>query len=81
MSCTLDDGPLETLNLIDAVQRLGIDYRFRTEIDDILERHYAILVKLNGDLINDNNLYEVSLRFRLLRQRGYFVPSGKPRLC
>uniref|UniRef100_A0A0A0LS57 Terpene synthase N-terminal domain-containing protein n=1 Tax=Cucumis sativus TaxID=3659 RepID=A0A0A0LS57_CUCSA len=75
MSFSLDD-PLETLNLIDAVQRLGLDYRFQTEIDAILERHYAIFVGQEGDGMNDDDLHEVALRFRLLRQRGYFVSSA-----
>ncbi|TYJ99410.1 (3S,6E)-nerolidol synthase 1-like [Cucumis melo var. makuwa] len=74
MSCSLDD-PLESLNLIDAVQRLGLEYRFQTEIDAILEHHYAIFVDHDGDCMNDNDLHEVALRFRLLRQRGYFVSS------
>ncbi|XP_038893757.1 (3S,6E)-nerolidol synthase 1 isoform X2 [Benincasa hispida] len=74
MSCTLDDS-LKTLNLIDAVHRLGLDYRFKTEIDVILQHQYAIFIDLDGDHMNDNNLHEVALRFRLLRQQGYYVSS------
>lgn len=62
---------LEGLNMIDAVQRLGIDYHFQQEIDQILHKQMNIMISAHGDL------HEVSLRFRLLRQQGYFVPDGK----
>lgn len=65
-----EDPSLETLDLVDAAQRLGVDYRFQTEIDLILESHYAIANSPGDDL------HQVALRFRLLRQRGYFVSSG-----
>ena len=61
---------LEGLNMIDAVQRLGIDYNFQREIDEILHKQMSI-VSARDDL------HEVALRFRLLRQHGYFVPEGK----
>ncbi|XP_022140146.1 (3S,6E)-nerolidol synthase 1-like [Momordica charantia] len=64
-----EDPSLETLDLVDAAQRLGVDYRFQTEIDLILESHYAIANSPGDDL------HQVALRFRLLRQRGYFVSS------
>ncbi|XP_062013362.1 (3S,6E)-nerolidol synthase 1 [Rosa rugosa] len=57
---------LEGLNVIDAVQRLGIDYHFQQEIDEILHKQMNI-VSAHDDL------HEVALRFRLLRQQGYFV--------
>ncbi|GAY60880.1 alpha-humulene/(-)-(E)-beta-caryophyllene synthase [Citrus sinensis] len=51
------------LHLIDAVQRLGVAYQFEKEIEDELQ-------KLANDLGSDSdNLYTVSLRFRLLRQQ------------
>lgn len=60
---------LEGLNMIDAVQRLGIDYHFQQEIGEILHKQMNIMISAHGDL------HEVSLRFRLLRQQGYFVPD------
>ena len=61
---------LEGLNMIDAVQRLGIDYHFQQEIDQILHKQMSTVVSASDDL------HEVALRFRLLRQQGYFVPDG-----
>ncbi|KAJ4826034.1 putative terpene synthase 13 [Turnera subulata] len=68
----LGEDPLESLAMIDAIQRLGIDYHFQEEIEAILERQYLI------SSVNHSNqdLYEVALRFRLLRQEGYYVPEG-----
>ncbi|KAK3199554.1 hypothetical protein Dsin_022969 [Dipteronia sinensis] len=59
----------QKLCLINAVQRLGVAYHFEREIEDALENLY------NNYSDDDNNLYTVSLRFRLLRQQGYYVPS------
>ncbi|XP_059660943.1 (3S,6E)-nerolidol synthase 1-like [Cornus florida] len=69
------EDPLEGLAMIDAVQRLGIDYHFHEKIDEVLQRHYT---KINTHTCVDNydDLYEVSLRFRLLRQEGYYVTAG-----
>ncbi|GAV89482.1 Terpene_synth domain-containing protein/Terpene_synth_C domain-containing protein, partial [Cephalotus follicularis] len=60
----------EGLTMIDAVQRLGIDHYFQEEIEEILKRQY-MTTNTNGGHTND--LYEVALRFRLLRQEGYRV--------
>ena len=59
--------------MIDVVQRLGIDYYFQDEIELILRRQYSIFFT-DGDRYND--LQEVALRFRLLRQQGYYVSPG-----
>ncbi|KAF5472097.1 hypothetical protein F2P56_008838 [Juglans regia] len=66
-----DDG-FECLNMINAIQRLGIDYHFEEDIDAILKGQYAKYIA-HGDC--GQNLHEVALRFRLLRQRGYYVPA------
>ncbi|KAL5774684.1 hypothetical protein ACOSP7_012241 [Xanthoceras sorbifolium] len=65
------EDPFEGLAMIDAVQRLGIDYHFQAEIEEILQRHYMIIT--NG--YHSHDLQEVALRFRLLRQQGYNVPA------
>ena len=62
---------LEGLNLVDAVLRLGINYHFQGEIQTILQNQYMFFVDHDGD-----ELYEVALRFRLLRQGGYYVSAG-----
>ncbi|KAG6692402.1 hypothetical protein I3842_10G112900 [Carya illinoinensis] len=67
-----DDG-FESLNMINAIQRLGIDYHFQEDIDAILKGQYAKYIA-HGDC--GQNLQEVALRFRLLRQRGYYVPAN-----
>ncbi|XP_052289239.1 (3S,6E)-nerolidol synthase 1-like isoform X1 [Citrus sinensis] len=67
-----DDDSFEGLAMIDVVQRLGIDYYFQDEIELILRRQYSIFFT-DGDRYND--LQEVALRFRLLRQQGYYVSA------
>lgn len=65
----------ESLNMIDVVQRLTIDHYFQEEIDEILRRQYVKYVTDLGDC--GHELQEAALRFRLLRQRGYYVPAGE----
>ncbi|KAB1215300.1 (-)-germacrene D synthase [Morella rubra] len=66
--------PLEKLELIDAIQRLGVSYHFEREIDDLLggihEYHSS---KKHVEI--DEDLYTVALCFRLLRQHGYNISS------
>ncbi|KAB1227455.1 (-)-germacrene D synthase [Morella rubra] len=63
------DKPLEKLNLIDTIQRMGVGYHFENEIEDILQE----LHKAPHGHEFDGDLHFISLRFRLLRQQGYFV--------
>ncbi|KAA8515440.1 hypothetical protein F0562_018949 [Nyssa sinensis] len=65
-----DDDPLQGLIMIDAIQRLGFDYYFQEEIEAVLQRQYMAISDTHFD---KNDLYEVSLRFRLLRQEGHNV--------
>ncbi|CAL1397691.1 unnamed protein product [Linum trigynum] len=67
MSC-----PVETLVLIDAVQRLGIDYHFQETIGAVLYDEFCATV---ADRRREDGLFEVSLSFRLLRQQGHPIPS------
>ncbi|KAF2305023.1 hypothetical protein GH714_001122 [Hevea brasiliensis] len=62
-----EDDALEDLSMVDAIQRLGIEYLFKEEIGSILQRHSTI-----HRTYNDNDLHEAALRFRLLRQEGVF---------
>lgn len=73
LSRTAEVDPLEGLNMIDAIQRLGIDHCFREEIEAILQRQYTMPTYY---FHTKTRLHEIALRFRLLRQHGYFVPAG-----
>ena len=66
------EDPSESLMMIDAIQRLGIDYIFEEEIEAILEDQFIFL----NDSEHHEDLHEVALRFRLLRQQGHFVSAG-----
>ncbi|KAK9151967.1 hypothetical protein Syun_010276 [Stephania yunnanensis] len=69
LKATTND-PLEQVNLINALQRLGVGYRFTIEIEEALkEIHNSTPDFLN----NDHDLYATALYFRLLRQEGYKV--------
>ncbi|KAK4490035.1 hypothetical protein RD792_000689, partial [Penstemon davidsonii] len=63
---------LHKLDLVDAIQRLGVAYHFEKEIDDYLKYIY----NNNNNYDNDDDLRIVALRFRLLRQQGYNVPAN-----
>ncbi|XP_018851407.2 (-)-germacrene D synthase-like [Juglans regia] len=62
------DQPSKQLNIIDVLQRLGVAYHFERDIGEALERIYA-----SSGASDDNDLYHVSLHFRLLRQQGFRV--------
>ncbi|KAK8992265.1 hypothetical protein V6N11_048353 [Hibiscus sabdariffa] len=69
----VSEDPFQGLAMTDAILRLGIDHHFQHEIEQVLQRNYM----LSGDKdFHNSDLREVSLRFRLLRQEGYFVPAG-----
>nr|GMD52373.1 (-)-germacrene D synthase-like [Ipomoea batatas] len=58
--------------MINKIQRLGVCYQFENEIDTSLEYIFKAYDDFN-DGEDENDLYVVSLRFRLLRQDGYHV--------
>ncbi|KAK9674013.1 hypothetical protein RND81_12G205200 [Saponaria officinalis] len=63
--------PQEQLELIDALERLGVAYHFEKEIDEALETAFK---SFDGDCRNAD-LNHVSLRFRIFRQHGFYVSS------
>ncbi|KAK9292933.1 hypothetical protein L1049_020915 [Liquidambar formosana] len=63
--------PLDQLELVDVLQRLGLSYHFEEEIRRILNSIYGN----DSDEWKNENLYAVALEFRLLRQHGYNVPQ------
>ncbi|KAL4355541.1 hypothetical protein GQ457_06G022140 [Hibiscus cannabinus] len=71
---SLDDNLSQKLDLIDAVQRLGVAYHFDKEIEDALQiiyHHHC------NHTQNDDDLYTTAVRFRLLREHGFHVDSAE----
>ncbi|XP_010547053.1 PREDICTED: S-(+)-linalool synthase, chloroplastic-like [Tarenaya hassleriana] len=68
------ENRFESLEMIDAIQRLGIDHHFRCEIEEIL----GTLYKQGGryGCYGHHDLREVALCFRLLRQGAHHVPQS-----
>jgi len=63
----------DTVSLMDALERLGIDNHFREEIDVALSRIHG---EGDTDVGSSHDLHTVALRFCLLRQHGFWVPTG-----
>ncbi|KAL5803912.1 hypothetical protein ACOSQ3_030712 [Xanthoceras sorbifolium] len=68
------NDPVEKVNLINSLSRLGVLYYFRAEI----EEHLTHIFEAQPSLLNDNDydLYTTALLFRVLRQHGYKVSSN-----
>ncbi|XP_042981933.1 myrcene synthase, chloroplastic-like [Carya illinoinensis] len=68
--------PLQQLELIDIIQRLGISYHFESDIRTILESSIYNANYQGGYMGKKaDNLYATALAFRLLRQHGYSLPQ------
>lgn len=71
---------IEKLEVIDALQRLGISYHFQFKINQILtslhRQKYYYYRNNNNNNIYHRDLYSTALEFRLLRQQGYTVSQG-----
>nr|QWQ79571.1 TPS13 [Juglans sigillata] len=65
------EKPSQKLNLVDAIQRLGVSYHFDNEIQAILQQLQK--THESDDPEYKHDLYTVALLFRLLRQDGYYV--------
>ncbi|KAG8477932.1 hypothetical protein CXB51_027616 [Gossypium anomalum] len=69
LRCGMNDAdPLNLLQLIDDIQRLGLEHRFEMDIDRALAKFVCDVAKENTI-----GLHAVALRFRLLRQYGYDI--------
>uniref|UniRef100_A0A0E0DCP4 Terpene synthase n=1 Tax=Oryza meridionalis TaxID=40149 RepID=A0A0E0DCP4_9ORYZ len=55
------------MNLVDSIQHLGIVHLFQEQIEDAL-------MSIHESEFRRSSLYEVALRFRLLREHGFWVP-------
>ncbi|KAG8086758.1 hypothetical protein GUJ93_ZPchr0010g9909 [Zizania palustris] len=58
------------LELVDTLERLGIDYHYTKEIDDVLRMVHE---EEEDDANNNCDLHTTALRFYLLRKHGYRV--------
>ena len=65
------EEPSKSLRLIDAIQRLAVEYHFQDEIEIALKKLYH-----NFDNKEDD-LNTIALQFRLLRQHGFRASCGK----
>ena len=72
-SCSL----IQKLELVDKLQRIGVDYHYKEEIHELLRHVYDD----SDDGGGSDDLYVTSLRFYLLRKHGYTVSSGKIHRC
>ncbi|CAA2990414.1 (-)-germacrene D synthase [Olea europaea subsp. europaea] len=66
------DDSLYKLDLINAIQHLGVGYHFEKEIEKSLKHIYETYHESHNK--QNNDVHTVALRFRLLRQQGYYVP-------
>ncbi|KAK7400449.1 hypothetical protein VNO78_11657 [Psophocarpus tetragonolobus] len=61
------------LSMVDSIQRLGIEHYFQEEIQAILNRKHLMLRLQNHQGNDYQQLSDVALQFRLLRQEGYYI--------
>ncbi|KAI8528323.1 hypothetical protein RHMOL_Rhmol12G0141000 [Rhododendron molle] len=64
----------EKMVLIDALERLGVSYLFQKEIEELLENMFPKFEEYSR--VFHDNLFMVSLHFRVFRQHGYDLSSG-----
>lgn len=72
----ISEDPMESLYMVDTIQRLGVEHHFQEEIEASLQKQLLIFSSHRCDFANSSKLYEVALLFRLLRQRGHYVHAG-----
>lgn len=65
--------PKQQLQLIDTIQRLGIEYHFQEEIDRALLNTFKNFDHFCKD---SSDLHSIALGFRLLRQHGHRISCG-----
>ncbi|KAL8162410.1 hypothetical protein V2J09_013899 [Rumex salicifolius] len=80
----VDEKPLELLNFIDTIERLGVGYRLEDEIEQAVQAIYDHGSSKHGSDDDDDDdddggydLYHTSLWFRLLRQHGFHDETGR----
>ncbi|KAL1289373.1 hypothetical protein AAHE18_20G053300 [Arachis hypogaea] len=68
-----EDPIMESLCMVDLIQRLGIEHHFQEHIEAALEKQHFIVTRDPIDFVQSHQLDKVALTFRLLRQGGYSV--------
>lgn len=66
--------PLRKLEMIDAIQRLGLKYHFEMEIKQAIN---TIYLQYHGTWPSSDDLHATALHFRILRQHGYNVSQDE----
>jgi len=67
------EKPLAKIHLINSICRLGVNYHFEHEIEEVLLHIHNNYVK-NGEIITfEDNICSLAVLFRLLRQQGFHV--------
>ncbi|RWR98148.1 alpha-thujene synthase/sabinene synthase [Cinnamomum micranthum f. kanehirae] len=61
--------PIEKMELVDTIQRLGLGYLFNMEIKEVLDT----VASSKPTIKTEKDLHAAALQFRLLRQHGYEV--------
>ncbi|KAL3329417.1 hypothetical protein AABB24_036485, partial [Solanum stoloniferum] len=61
----------QKLVLIDTIQRLGVEYHFKNDIETSIQN----IFEESQQSKNDDDLYIVALRFRLVRQQRHYMSS------
>ncbi|XP_047956328.1 germacrene A synthase-like isoform X2 [Salvia hispanica] len=64
---------IDTMNLINTLERLGISYHFENEIEEKLQQFFHLNTNYHDDEAYD--LYTVALHFRLFRQHGHRIST------
>ncbi|KAH0640640.1 hypothetical protein KY285_037226 [Solanum tuberosum] len=65
------DNSIQKLVLIDTIQRLGVEYHFKKDIEISIQN----IFEESQENENDDDLYVVALRFRLVRQQRHYMSS------
>ena len=69
-------GLIEREELLASTSHLGVAYHFEREIEEALEHIYATYNGNNN--VEDDDIYNVALCFRLLCQQEFNVSCGEP---
>ncbi|KAK4732881.1 hypothetical protein R3W88_025869 [Solanum pinnatisectum] len=65
------DNSIQKLVLIDTIQQLGVEYHLKKDSETSIQN----IFEESQQNENDDDLYVVALRFRLVRQRGHYMSS------
>ncbi|MED6110805.1 hypothetical protein PIB30_046283 [Stylosanthes scabra] len=76
MKKLISEDPMESLCMVDFIQRLGIDHHFQDHIEAALEKQHFIVSRDPIHFVQTHQLYKVALTFRLPRQGAYCVNAG-----